>query len=211
MQRIYNILHIPSFEGRWEAVPAASIDVRPWDAGGPLPPAEAKAVFDGRVLAVRLTAWERNLRVVTHCHNGPVWEDSCIEFFLNPAPARSDRYLNFELNAEGVMLLGQGAGRHDRALLDYDPDRFRIRADVPPGGACGWRGPFYRLEFAIPAEFLEGIYGPLGLGPGSVMAGNFQKCGERTANPHYGCWNPIQSAQPDFHRPECFGLLKITD
>lgn len=209
MQRVYTILEIPGFCGRWQDVPAASIDVRPWEAGGPLPPAEAKVVFAGDRFLVQLKSWEQNLAVATHTHNGVVWLDSCIEFFLNPAPDRDHRYLNFEVNAEGVMLLGLGDGRHDRELLDFDPAMFEIRADVPALGAAAWQKPFYSMEFAIPVAFLESIYGPLALGAGSLMAGNFQKCGEHTANPHYGCWNPIGSAQPDFHRPEFFGILKI--
>lgn len=209
MKRFYSIRTVPGFSGDWEAIPAASIDVRPWDAGGQLPPSEARVAFDGSRLHVMLKSWETNLRVVTHTHNGPVWEDSCVEFFMNPAPACDGRYLNFEINAEGVMLLGLGAVRSSRELLDFDASLFDIRAHVPPHGASGWAKPFYTVSFSIPAEFLEGIYGPLGLGPGSTIAGNFQKCGDKTANPHYGCWNPIRIPQPDFHRPDFFGDLQI--
>lgn len=209
MGRTYRILSIPGFHDCWESIPPASVDCSPWSAGSPLPPAEARAVFDGSVLHVRLRAWEQDLAVVTHTANGPVWEDSCVEFFMNPAPGRDRRYLNFELNAEGVMLLGFGEVREGRKLIDFKPEDFQIAADVPPYGSSAWDKPFYTVQFAIPVEFLEGLYGKLELRSGAVMAGNFQKCGEKTANPHYGVWNPILTAEPDFHRPEFFGSLII--
>lgn len=209
MNRVYRIQSVPGAPEDWGALPAASIDVNPWGLGGPLPPCEARVALGPDRFFVMLRAWEANLSVVTHAMNGPVWEDSCIEFFLNPAPGRDERYLNFEVNAEGVMLLGFGADRHARSLLGFDPALFRIRADVPPGGAAAWREPFYTLSFEIPLSFLEEQYGKLDLRRGARLAGNFQKCGEKTANPHYGVWNPILTPEPDFHQPSHFGTFYI--
>lgn len=207
MVRTYNVMRLPGSGWSWEDVPPASVDLNPWCAGGSLPPAEVRVALAGEAFRVRMRAWERPVRVAAHVHNGGVWEDSCIEFFLNPAPAAGRRYLNFEVNAEGVMLLGFGPDRHDRRLLDFDPARFRISADVPPGKAAEWNEPYYTLQFDIPVAFLEELYGVLELKPGTVMAGNFQKCGEKTANPHYGVWNPILTKAPDFHQPDYFGRL----
>jgi len=44
---------------------------------------------------------------------------------------------------------------------------------------------------------------------GGDMAGNFYKCGDETASPHYLAWAPLSSAQPDFHRRQDFGLLTV--
>ena len=40
------------------------------------------------------------------------------------------------------------------------------------------------------------------------MRGNFYKCDE-SVHPHFGVWNPVATPQPDFHRPECFGILRL--
>jgi hypothetical protein len=80
---------------------------------------------------------------------------------------------------------------------------------MPAGFAEKWDKPFFTISFVIPVSFLEGLYGKLDIQPGYRMAGNFQKCGDKTENPHCGCWNPILSPEPDFHRPECFGELVI--
>ena len=207
MKRIYQILTFDHFSDNWTDIPSASIDVRPWEYGGFLPPSEAKIAFDGCVFHVFFKAWEKNIRVVTHQSNGPVWEDSCLEFFFNPVPTMDSRYLNFEINAEGVMLLGLGAGREGRKLLDFDPKTFGIKAEVPLHGSVEWNRAYYTVSFVIPVSFLETIYGSLDFQIGAVLAGNFQKCGDKTANRHLGCWNPIEIPIPDFHQPEWFGTI----
>jgi hypothetical protein len=42
---------------------------------------------------------------------------------------------------------------------------------------------------------------------GHVARANFYKCGDETETPHFGAWSPVQTPQPDFHRPEFFGRL----
>ena len=38
---------------------------------------------------------------------------------------------------------------------------------------------------------------------------NFYKCGDNTTKKHYLTWNPVKTKNPDFHRPEYFGLLNF--
>lgn len=203
--RTYQILRVPASSFDWNEIPIASIDATPWHPGAQLPPTQVQVAYDGSAFHVHWTAWEKDLRVVTRTHNGPVWEDSCVEFFLNPAPRQDRRYLNFEVNAEGFLLLGLGASRHDRVLpAGFDPSLFQIRHDVPKNGAAQWDRPFYTVGITIPVPFLESIYGKLYLGSGAQLAGNFQKC---RGMAHLGCWNPIGTPTPDFHQPDWFGTL----
>jgi hypothetical protein len=62
---------------------------------------------------------ESNVLAKYKSMNELVYEDSCLEFF-QPLPEKSSRYLNFEFNSFGTMLLGIGAGRKGRALLGKD-------------------------------------------------------------------------------------------
>jgi hypothetical protein len=41
------------------------------------------------------------------------------------------------------------------------------------------------------------------------MTGNFYKCGDLTACPHYGMWTPYALPAADFHRPELFGEIEL--
>ena len=42
-----------------------------------------------------------------------------------------------------------------------------------------------------------------------ISSANFYKCGDDTTKPHYISWNPVKSINPDFHRPEHFGILNF--
>lgn len=44
---------------------------------------------------------------------------------------------------------------------------------------------------------------------GLIIHGNFYKCGDKTAHPHFLSWNPIDIPSPDFHRPDFFGEIKF--
>lgn len=41
------------------------------------------------------------------------------------------------------------------------------------------------------------------------LRGNFYKCGNLTKQKHYLSWNAIESDTLNFHKPECFGVLKL--
>jgi len=151
-------------------------------------------IFHVRGLDLRATAME---------DNGRSWEDSCCEFFITDP--FDGTYYNFELTCIGSLLAAKGSGRINREFVDpavlakvarfssLDRKPLEIKDEV-----FGWT-----VALLIPFE-LVGI-DPENL-PVSVR-GNFYKCGDLTAHPHYLSWNPIGTPKPDFHRPEFFGEL----
>ena len=56
---------------------------------------------------------------------------------------------------------------------------------------------------------IAALCGKESFAPGDIVRANFYKCGDRTAVEHYIVWNEITAANPDYHRPECFGSLVI--
>ena len=46
---------------------------------------------------------------------------------------------------------------------------------------------------------------------GHKMRGDFYKCGDKTAQKHYGSFTPIDWPTPNFHRPEFFADMVIVD
>ena len=38
---------------------------------------------------------------------------------------------------------------------------------------------------------------------------NLYKCGDNLSHPHFLSWQPIDTPQPDFHRPEFFAAGKF--
>jgi hypothetical protein len=44
---------------------------------------------------------------------------------------------------------------------------------------------------------------------GKKMRGNFYKCGDELSVPHFVSWTKINTPNPSFHVPECFGGLEF--
>ena len=144
-----------------------------------------------------------DLRAMALEDNGPVWEDSCCEFFASDP--HDGTYYNFEMNCIGTLLGAKRRNRED--CTHYPPQRLadvtrystlaRKQRDLS-GKIFGWS-----VGMAVPLEMI-GI-DPSHL-PSSIRA-NFYKCADKTAHPHFLAWNRVVSPTPDFHRPDFFGEL----
>ena len=148
-------------------------------------------------LYVRLRALEKHIRAEYTVPLSPVHQDSCLEFFFMQEGA--GRYFNFEINPNGCLHIGLGAGRQDRYVLSpTGPDTpFGIRTVRTPDG--------WTAEYRIPLSFLR-LFLPDFAFTGTLRA-NVYKCGDLTEQEHYLAWNPVTSAVPDFHRPQDFGVM----
>ncbi|MCM1110281.1 MAG: carbohydrate-binding family 9-like protein [Clostridium sp.] len=146
------------------------------------------------------------LRAVHTANNSDVYQDSCVEFFVQPDP--SDRhYYNFEFNCIGAPYASRRTDRNNFELFtDEQLDRIRR---IP---SCGSR-PFQEVEGLFNWNLLVVI--PLDLigihyeNHPVTMRGNFYKCADMTTVPHFLTWSPIESPTPDFHRPEYFGEITL--
>jgi len=197
-----------SAEGFWDEVDIISIDCYPWDKNGYRPKVEAAVVYTEAGFHVYFKAYEDSVTVKHFNMNEMVCKDSCVEFFFNPKTETDDRYLNFETNAVGTLLLGFGRDRWNRHLItDIPPEIFKIKTLLDKDAAEHFKGPFWTVRYFIPYTFLEKCYGKLDFKSGYRFEGNFYKCGDETKFEHYGCWNPVEKDQPDFHRPDFFGTL----
>ena len=144
-----------------------------------------------------------DLRAMALEDNGPVWEDSCCEFFASDP--HDGTYYNFEMNCIGTLLGAKRRNRED--CTHYPPERLadvtrystlaRKQRDLS-GKIFGWS-----VGMAVPLEMI-GI-DPSHL-PSSIRA-NFYKCADKTAHPHFLAWNRVVSPTPGFHRPDFFGEL----
>src|ERR1035438_4954679 len=63
------------------------------------------------------------------------------------------------------------------------------------------------LSFWIPLALFAHYLGPLGTLQGQVWRGNFFKCAEENSHPHWASWLPVDEF--NFHRPNCFGSLRL--
>lgn len=145
------------------------------------------------------------LRAVNYENNSSVHQDSCVEFFVSPKGERP--YYNFEFNCIGTIHAACRQDRHNGAPLSDEQ-----LAKVKRYASCGTK-PFNELEgifswnllVEIPLELIGVTYE----GKPIEMRANFYKCADLTASPHFLSWAPIDTPEPDFHRPEFFGDITL--
>jgi hypothetical protein len=193
----------------WNKVNPIAINHYLWLDNGYKPEVQVRLVHSDDLLKLHYRVFEENPLIRYTAMNDPVYMDSCIEFFVQPTPETDARYLNFEWNAGGALLLGLGEGRGDRVLIkDTDPGLFSFRSQIglvhPEDGRRCWEA-----EFSIPVPWIQNRFPAFELTEGKTCRANFYKCGDETALPHFGCWNRVQSTTPDFHRSEDFGILRF--
>jgi hypothetical protein len=194
----------------WTLIQPIKISHFPWDDNHYRPKTEVKMFYTESHFHVQFKAYEPEIKVSYLKMNDPVYRDSCVEIFLNPNPGRDSRYINFEINPVGSMLVGIGTNREDRTRITSNAfKQCKVRASLTREPLFFYSGESWLVELTIPFSFLEEYYGKLRLIEGREMEGNFYKCGDDTKYPHYGCWNSITCKSPDFHRPECFGKITL--
>ena len=146
-----------------------------------------------------------DLRATALEDNGRSWEDSCVEFFVeNPVDGS---YYNFELTCIASLLASNKHSRNDGTR--FTPEQLgRIkRFSTLPREAIDERDTVrsWTVAMLIPFDLI-------GVDPKALpekLRGNFYKCGDLTAHPHFVSWNPVGTPKPDFHRPEFFGDLYL--
>jgi hypothetical protein len=131
-----------------------------------------------------------------------------VEFFVSPGD--DEIYYNLEFNGIGTCLMGCGTGRADRERVDPGLisliRRFSSSGNNPVKEETG--DIFWTLALAVPfSVFYRHRVEAAG---GKTLSVNFYKCGDKLSKPHYLTWNPVKTVKPDFHRPEFFGMLKLT-
>ncbi len=185
----------------------------------------------GDRLFVRFEVAERYTAARVVEDNGEVWTDSCVEFFFAPdgpapdsfasdglapdvpagvAPDGGAGYYNFETTCIGRMLLAHRRSRNEGVVpASAETLASVLRVSTLPDAPFEEREGDNRwtLTLAIPPQALfrhafgswDGLHGRM----------NLYKCGDNLSHPHFLSWRPIDTPQPDFHRPEFFGEVEF--
>ena len=122
-------------------------------------------------------------------------------------PAEDGIYYNVECNCTGKLLVAAGKDRHVRT-----PAPEEVMKRIDRWASLGTE-PFdtrqeptrWELALRLPiSTFFQHKFD----GFNALMAkGNVYKCGDCLPVPHFISWNPIQTENPDFHRPDFFGQI----
>ncbi len=178
-----------------------------WEEFPYLPEVLVQIAYNEHELFLRYQVSEQAVKAVVTENNGPVWTDSCVEFFLSPE--RNDVYYNLEMNCIGTALLGfRKKGEPTVHASDAVIGSIRRLASLGSKSFQEKKKPAeWQMTVAIPWEvFFKHELKPV---QGKKMRGNFYKCGDELSVPHFVSWTRIKTEKPSFHVPEFFGGLEF--
>ena len=167
------------------------------------PKASFRMACSDKAIAILFEVTEDHVRAEAMENNGPVWQDSCVEFFvMGPDGVH---YTNFEMNCAGTMLAARRTSRHDPS--QFTPEQFaqvRRITSLPhePSDSRAEGQSWWAME-VIPFEAFGYSEKP------ASLRANLYKCGDKCDQPHFLSWSPINLPNPDFHCPDWFGKIEL--
>ena len=192
----------------WERANSLKVSNYLWMNNSYRPEVFAKLLYSNRYIYVFFKVYEKKVRIQYTNFGEDVYKDSCVEFFINPFPEKSEDYFNIEINAIGALLIGTGKDGNDhkrRYFNREETERFEIISSIK-APVYGFHGAdFWTLHYRIPIGFFEDYYQEKFTSGEAI--GNFYKCGDDTEFEHYGAWNKVENPSPDFHLPQFFGKI----
>jgi len=196
----------------WKSAP--ELEIREFMGPVPhfIPAVKVRLLYHPEWIYVMFRVEDHYVRAVSSAINGRVWEDSCVEFFFSPDPANPLAYFNLEVNCAGVPLFHfKDPARPDAALPSDDDIRKIVIAHSVPGLVNPeiTKPLTWTIGYRIPVEMLM-QYGTVARpAPGVRWGANFYKIGDKTSNPHWMTWSPIDHPVPNFHLPAQFGIIEF--
>ena len=214
---IKRVEKLPSLEAPWEdsVWQKAETLTLQWHharSQGTLPDVQVRVLHDNRDIAGIFRVDDPSV-IATHLeYNSSVCCDSCVEFFFRPNG--TEGYFNLEMSIGGAHLNyyvrdWTRSGDHFADLVVIPEEiggKFQLRTSRPgrifPEEK---RRQVWTAVFLVPQEPIAAYRTAPGPLSGQRWTGNFYKCGEDLANPHWIGW---QATEPlNFHQPQFFGDL----
>lgn len=174
------------------------------------PEVKAKMVYDDANLYVIFQVKDRFVKSVTTEYNGPVSNDSCVEFFFAPDSDFPLKYFNLEINAGGTPLMFYITKPMSelKKLTADELKQIQIAHSLPATVDPEITEPVtWTIEYKVPVSLLSKYANVTSPAKGVTWKANFYKTGSRTSNPNYLTWSFVDNPRPNFHLPQFFGTL----
>lgn len=185
-------------------VPPINIGTDNWKWSDRNPAVTVRILHDDSNIYIHFHVVDNEIRAVSDSDNGPVWEDSCCEFFISPD--MDDFYYNFECNCIGTLLLhsGKPGSRTSAPKEIYESvKRWSSLGKAPFDNIikdCAWDLVEIIPTTALYKHSIPGF-------SGKEMSCNLYKCGDKLSHPHFLSWSPITLESPMFHCPQFFSKI----
>ena len=192
----YVLKHI-SGQPDWSQIPVMHIDYQKKEIQHGIT-AQAQLCWSDAGIHVHLSCQEKYIRKELTGKLDPIWEDSCLEFFLRPT--EDMHYFNFEFNPNCALFLGYSKRKPNiiRQILPNHMETFKPVANLTEDG--------WEITYIIPFAFIQNYFHDFQPKSGLQFYVNCYKCGDETVVPHFLMWNPLPM-ECSFHSPEHFGRL----
>lgn len=197
---------------QWQEIKAIEINNYMGELPQFQPSTRAKMMDDEEYLYGIFRIKDRFVRCINQDYNGPVHEDSCVEFFFSPDNSFPKRYFNLEINCGGTphMQYHIVPRKEFKDLNVNDIMKIEIAHSLPTIVDPEITEPVtWVIEYRIPISMLEQYSNITYPKEGISWRGNFYKIAEKGSNPHFVTWSFVDYSEPDFHLPEFFGILKF--
>ncbi len=189
-----------------EAGAVAKVDQVNWEKEFPKSlPVTVRVAHDGEKIYLCYEVIGEEIRAVNSEDFGSVWEDSCVEFFMQREGETV--YRNFECNVLGALLAARHETRHVAEKLTEHMASITRFSTIWHRYENNKQVSDWTMYLAIPRQAM-GFQADEDLS-GKKIRANFYKCGDETPETHFISWNPIDLPSPDFHVPQFFGLLEM--
>jgi len=182
-----------------------AIDQLNWPDYQYKPEVKFRIGHDGRNILLKFYVHEKSIRAEASETNGDVYKDSCVEFFISPHA--DGWYYNFEFSCIGTRHVGYGNGRHNRVPVPKEiVENIKVSSTLGSKPFSEKQGDFkWELFVKIPISCF--IHDDFTSFEGMGAKGNFYKCGDELAEPHFITWNPVKTKNPDYHQHQYFSDL----
>ncbi|MBZ2186581.1 MAG: carbohydrate-binding family 9-like protein [Bryobacter sp.] len=142
----------------------------------------------------------------TH-RDDPTYKDDAVEAFINPAPAQTDVYLGFEMNARAVMYdYVYLAGKFLFKRLDLDGLQLATHIDGTLN-ARGDKDKGWSLEVAIPFAEFEPLFRAARPREGDQWAINLNRWDGTEPDRRLSQWSDSGLVAANPHNPRRFGTM----
>ena len=183
------------------------LEIVNWSEYPYYPAVSVQIAYNEDELFLKYQVNEQSVKAEITESNGPVWTDSCVEFFLSPEG--NDEYYNLEMNCIGTILLG--FRKKGEISVHASAEQIALIRRISSLGNSSFperkEQSQWKIVTAIPwTTFFKHELKPV---TGKKMRGNFYKCGDELSVPHFLSWTKIKTNKPNFHAPEFFGGLEF--
>ena len=180
---------------------AESVSSVNWEEYPYAPEVSVRLAYSEKALILLYKVYEEHVLGNVLDNNGPVWEDSCVETFIQDPI--NEGYYNIEVNCIATKLAAHRLSRTDFELFSEEK-----LAEIKCWSSLEHKKTDLRDQEWTLLEIIP--FSAIGLksAPDHLNV-NFYKCGDNCSRAHYLSWSPIGLLKPDFHCPEFFGKLRF--